>query len=158
MTSITPEQATQYVRTMTLAWLKMDDALAATLYTDDYQYRFHPMKAPVEGIDGIRDYWVREGVLQRELDIYWKDPVVSGRTLSVEIWSTMKYVGPMSDFGLGADALDDEGQSTDVTVAWVYVADFASNGLCCEMREYYHVFEGIHPPPSDYVHRAGRTT
>ena len=155
MTPLTPEQAAQYVKTMTLAWLRMDDELAATLYTDDYQYRFHPMKPPVEGIAGIRDYWIREGLRQKDLDIYWKDPVVSARTLSVEIWSTMRYVGPLSDFGLGADASQDKGQSTDVTVAWVYVADFAPRGLCREMREYYHVFEGIHPPPPQYEHRAG---
>lgn len=113
------------------AWIIRDAERLAQLFTEDAAYHSHPFRPPYQGRAAIADYWRRATATQEELELRWGTPIVSGNHLAVEWWATMR-----------------DRDDSDLTLPGCLLVRFAENGLCEELREYWHVEMGsrIAPP------------
>lgn len=107
------------------AWITGDAEQVARLFTEGAAYHSHPFRPPHQGRDAIRAYWQRATASQKELDLRWGAPVIAGNRLAVEWWATMHDTG--------------EG---DLTLPGCLLVRFAKDGLCEDLREYWHVEMG----------------
>jgi SnoaL-like domain len=111
------------------AWIERDPDAAAALFTDDALYREQPYDEPFVGPSGVRDYWARVTATQEAVELEYGTPVVVGDRAAVEWWVTMLNGG------------------AEITLAGEFMLRFDENGLCRELREYWHVGEGRRRPP-----------
>lgn len=113
------------------AWITRDAEGVARLFTDDATYHSHPFRPPSRGRVAIADYWRRATTSQENLDLRWGTPVVAGNRMAVEWWATMRVA-----------------EDGDVTLPGCLIVRFADDGLCEELREYWHVETGrrVAPP------------
>lgn len=113
------------------AWITHNAEQVAQLFTEDAAYHSHPFRPPYRGRTEIHAYWQRATSSQEELELRWGTPVISGNRVAVEWWATMRET--------------DEGE---LTLPGCLVLRFAENGLCEELREYWHIEVGsrILPP------------
>jgi len=114
------------------AWEGRDPDAAAALFTEDSVYREQPYQEPFQGRKGVRDYWAQVTATQEDVKFRYGTPVVSGRYAAVEWWVTMRNGG------------------ADVTLAGEFLLVFDEQGLCRELREYWHFNEGRIEPPSGW--------
>jgi len=114
------------------AWENRDPDAAAALFTDDASYRETPYSEPARGQDGVRAYWASVTSTQQDVTLLTGTPVVQGDRAAVEWWVTMLNGG------------------TEVTLAGEFLLRFDENGLCRELREYWHVGEGRLTPPAGW--------
>ena len=157
MVTLTIERACAFLDAFMQAWLKVDADAAIALISQDFRYWWDPTKAPVTGHDAYREYWLGEGGIQQELDIRWRDPLVSGNSLAVEIWVTMHYAGAeISDPKSAENAQARGTPPKNITSGGCTVFDFNEQGLCREMREYRFVSDGTFEAPEAYRNRAIR--
>jgi uncharacterized protein (TIGR02246 family) len=114
------------------AWLDHNAEQVAQLFTEDALYQSHPFRPPYRGRDEIAAYWLRSTPSQEQLEIRWGTLIVSGNHAAVEWWATM---------------IDPE--DGPLTLPGCLILRFTANGLCDELREYWHVDVGnrILPPP-----------
>ena len=105
------------------AWEQRDPAQAAALFTDNASYHEMPFDAPKAGRAGIRDYWATVTADQRDVDFKSQVVAVNGRT-GVARWSA---------------SLTSAASGARVELDGVFVLQFDSNGLCSELREWWHV-------------------
>ncbi len=105
------------------AWEQRDPAQAASLFTDDASYHEMPFDAPKAGRTGIRDYWATVTADQRDVDFRSQVVAVNGRT-GVARWSA---------------SLRSAASGARVELDGVFVLQFDGNGLCSELREWWHV-------------------
>jgi ketosteroid isomerase-like protein len=104
------------------AWENKDAAAAAALFTADARYQETPYSEPFRGREGIADYWANVTADQRDIDFEFEVLAVDGRT-GVASWSAVFAVGPAGD---------------RVELNGVFVLEFAPQGLCAELREWWH--------------------
>lgn len=106
------------------AWVRRDPDAAAALFTDDALYREQPYEEPFAGAAAVHDYWAKVTASQRDVELRYGKPLVVADRAAVEWWVTMTNGG------------------VEVTLAGSFMLRFAENGLCSELREYWHFGEG----------------
>lgn len=112
------------------AWIERDPDAAAALFSEGAPYREQPYQEPFLGPSGVREYWARVTATQEDVELQYGTPVVEGNRAAVEWWVTMRNGG------------------AEVTLAGEFMLRFDENGLCQELREYWHFAEGkLQPPP-----------
>jgi nuclear transport factor 2 (NTF2) superfamily protein len=114
------------------AWIERDPDAAAALFTEGSLYREQPYDEPFAGPAGVRDYWARVTETQEDVELEYGIPVVDGNRVAVEWWVTMLNGG------------------AEITLAGEFMLRFDENGLCRELREYWHVGEGRTRPPAGW--------
>jgi len=110
------------------AWEEADADLVLTLFTEDASYRSSPFGEPNLGHEGVRAYWERATSSQRGVEVRMGEPVVDGNVVAVEWWTTM------------------ENENGEVTLPGCLLLQFAPDGRCFDLREYWNVEEGRRPP------------
>ncbi len=116
------------------AWITHNAEQVARLFTENAAYYSHPFRSPYRGRAEIQAYWQRATSSQEELEVRWGSPVVSGNRVAVEWWATMREA--------------DEGE---LTLPGCLILRFADDGLCSELREYWHIDVGSRIlPPSEW--------
>ncbi len=116
------------------AWEEADADGAAALFTEDALYRSSIFADAHEGRAAIRAYWTQATAAQRAARVVLGSPVAEGRRVAVEWWTTM----------------EDDGE--EMTLPGCLLLRFAEDGLCEELREYWHLQEGLHDPPRGWGH------
>ncbi len=114
------------------AWVQRDPDAVAELFTEDARYVEQPYAEAFAGREGIRDYWARVTATQSDVELQYGILVVSGQHAAVEWWVTMTNGG------------------ADVTLAGEFLLRFNEDGLCSELREYWHFAEGRLTPPAEW--------
>jgi hypothetical protein len=114
------------------AWIERDPDAAAALFSEGAPYREQPYQEPFLGPPGVRDYWARVTATQEDVELQYGTPVVEGNRAAVEWWVTLRNEG------------------AEVTLAGEFMLRFDENGLCEELREYWHFAEGRLSPPSGW--------
>jgi len=112
------------------AWIERDPDAAAALFTEDAPYREQPYDEPFVGRSGVRGYWADVTATQSEVELEYGTPLVVGNRAAVEWWATLVNDG------------------NEVTLAGSFMLRFDEEGLCSELREYWHFGAGrVQPPP-----------
>ena len=114
------------------AWQRRDPDRAAALFTDDATYQEEPCGEVATGLEGIRAYWARVTSIQRDVEVRLGVPLVQGRRVAVEWWTTMENAGAR------------------ITLAGEFMLTFDESGRCRRLREYWHALDGTHLPPDDW--------
>jgi nuclear transport factor 2 (NTF2) superfamily protein len=115
-----------------VAWELRDPDAAAALFTPDSSYREEPYAEAFSGRQGVHDYWTRVTATQEDIDFRYGTPIVEGDRAAVEWWVTMRNGG------------------ADMTLAGEFLLRFDRDGLCAELREYWHFAEGRQTPPAGW--------
>lgn len=107
------------------AWETRDPEAAAALFSEDAQYYETPFQAPARGRDGVRDYWANATRNQSDVSFSYEIVSVSGDRGMARWWATFRRV------------------SSDETVSLdgVFLLQFEREGLCRELREWWHKAE-----------------
>jgi hypothetical protein len=105
------------------AWEQRDPAQAAALFTADAAYHEMPFDVPKAGRAGIRDYWATVTADQRNVDFKSEVVAVNAAT-GVARWSA---------------SLLSAASGVRVELDGVFILTFDGNGLCSELREWWHV-------------------
>lgn len=127
-----PLTVTEWLAAYRRAWIERDPDAAAALFTDDASYRELPYDKSFIGRSGVRNYWASVTSAQDEVELEYGTPIVESDRASVEWWVTMLNGG------------------AEVTLAGSFVLRFDDDGLCRELREYWHVGEGRLEPPAGW--------
>lgn len=116
-----------------IAWEERDSDALVKLFTTDAEYRDDPYQRGHQGSDGIREYWTTTTSTQADISVRWGNvTITAGNLATLEWWAN----------------LTNEGKP--VTLAGSMFLRFAENGLCQELREYWHLTEGAHSPPAGW--------
>lgn len=115
------------------AWENGDPEEVVGLFTEDASYRSSPFREPNLGHEGIRAYWSRAAGSQEGVQVRMGEPVVDGNLVAVEWWTTMND--------------PDEGE---ITLPGCLLLQFAADGRCFDLREYWNVQQGWLPPHEDW--------
>jgi hypothetical protein len=107
------------------AWEEDDAELVLTLFTEDASYRSSPFREPNLGHEGIHAYWTRAAGRQTGVKVRMGEPVVDGNVVAVEWWTTM-----------------DDPEDGTVTLPGCLLLQFAPDGRCFDLREYWNVEPG----------------
>lgn len=121
-----------WVETYRQAWEESDAEKAAGLFTEDATYRSNIFEEPHVGHAGIIAYWRGVTSTQSDIEVRMGRPIVDGNRVSVEFWTTM----------------DNEG--ADVTLPGCLLLDFAEDGRCRRLHEYYEFTNGRLSPPEEW--------
>jgi ketosteroid isomerase-like protein len=114
------------------AWRTGDDEVLADLFAADAVYTSHPFRAPLVGVEAIREYWRDTTSTQEELDLRFGNPLVVGNRVVVEWWASMR----------------DDGR--EITLPGCLLMRFRPGGRCQELREYWQEEEGRREPPEGW--------
>jgi hypothetical protein len=111
------------------AWQERDPDAAAALFSEAAEYYETPFEAPYRG---------REGVLE-----YWRDATGSQRDVSF----SYEVLSLASNTGIAHWAAEFTriGSGQRVRLDGVLVLVFAEDGLCCTLREWWHVSNSPQP-------------
>lgn len=117
------------------AWETRNGRGASELFVADGVYRAHPLREPYVGRAAIEKYWNEGSGTQEDIHMTIRKPLlVDGRYVASEWYTTLKY----------------EGEET-ILVGSLFL-DFADDGLCRELREYYFIESGsLKRPPSAWT-------
>ena len=99
------------------------------LFTEDASYRSSPFREPNLGHEGIRAYWAGAAGKQEGVQVRMGEPVVDGNVVAVEWWATM-----------------DDPDDGEITLPGCLLLQFAPDGRCYDLREYWNVRDGRVPP------------
>lgn len=105
------------------AWELRDAERAAALFTEDARYHEMPFDAPKIGREGIREYWTTVTADQRDPKVKTQVVAINGRT-GVARWSA---------------TLQSAASGARIDLDGAFVLTFAADGLCSELREWWHV-------------------
>ena len=122
----------EWIDAYSRAWVDADADAVAEIFTEDASYRWHPLREPALGREGIRHYWRTVTATQSDVQVRFGDPVESGRRAAVEFWTIMRNDGEM------------------VTLPGLMLLRFDSDGLCEELRECWNLEPGSHLPPESW--------
>ncbi len=114
------------------AWLNADANAAAALFTKDATYRSNIFEEPHKGREGVAEYWRTVTAVQSDVRVHMGRPFVDGDRVTVEFWTNMKVNGD------------------EVTLPGSMLLDFAPDGLCRRLREYFHYVSGTFGPPPEW--------
>ena len=121
-----------WIESYARAWETANEDLAASLFTEDASYLSSPFREPFRGHDEIRRYWRRGAGSQHETRVLMGRPVVDGRRVAVEWWTTMIEAGG------------------EVTLPGCLLLHLEPDGRCSDLREYWHVEPGRREPFSGW--------
>ncbi len=110
------------------AWVTRDADAAADLFTEDAEYRDQAFSEPNRGRAGVHEYWSTVTASQSDVSVKMGRPFVDGNRAIVEFWTNLK----------------NDGQ--DVTLAGALLLEFAEDGRCRRLREYWFFAPGTTPP------------
>jgi ketosteroid isomerase-like protein len=114
------------------AWEQRDAWAAAALFTPDATYRSNIFEDPHRGREGVRAYWESVTSTQSDARVRMGRPFADGDRVALEFWTNMKVEGE------------------DVTLPGCLLLDFDDEGLCRQLREYWHVEPGTVEPPTGW--------
>jgi len=120
---------TEWIDAYRQAWEDRDPEAAASLFTEDAWYRSNIYEDPHEGRDGVTAYWSGVTSAQSDVSVQMGQPSVEGDRVTVEFWTNMAVEGD------------------PVTLAGCLLLDFAPDGRCRRLREYWNFEQGTHAPP-----------
>ena len=118
-----------WVESYARAWEQNDADLLVTLFTEDCSYRSSPFRVPYLGHEGIRAYWARAAGTQSGVKVRMGEPKVDGNVVAVEWWATL-----------------DDPEDGPITLPGCLLLQFAPDGLCFDLREYWNVQDGAVEP------------
>jgi hypothetical protein len=121
-----------WIREYHRAWVQADEDGAAMLFTEDGIYRSAPHRPPHIGRAEIRRYWREEPCLHEHVDLRFGVPLIDGRRAAVEWWAIVEQNGEVT------------------TGPGCLILRFDENGLCEELREYWHDEPGVRLPPAGW--------
>ncbi len=108
------------------AWKGRDPEAAAALFSRDALYYETPFVAPAQGRDGVRAYWTQ--ATRNQADISFSYEIISvSKGRGIARWQA-RYTRRSS----GANA----------TLDGMFLLEFDDDGLCRELREWWHLSEG----------------
>lgn len=110
------------------AWEERDADAAVGLFTEDAEYRDSAFTEPYQGAVGVHGYWSTVTASQSDVRVKMGRPFADGNRAVVEFWTNMK----------------NEGQ--DVTLAGALLLEFAEDGRCRRLREYWFFSPSATPP------------
>lgn len=122
----------EWVDAYAAAWEARDPAAAAALFTDDASYRSLIFEEPHIGQDGVAEYWRTVTAGQSDVRVEMGRPFVDGDRVAVEFWTNMNANG------------------APVTLAGCLLLDFAADGRCRRLREYWNFTAEAADPPLEY--------
>ncbi|MFP5330902.1 MAG: nuclear transport factor 2 family protein [Acidimicrobiia bacterium] len=114
------------------AWEARDPAAAAALFTEDATYRSLIYEDPHLGHEGVTEYWRTVTATQSDVRVRMGRPFVDGDRVAVEFWTNMTADG------------------APVTLAGCLLVDFAADGRCRRLREYWNFTPESVEPPTEY--------
>ena len=118
-----------WIETYRRAWEENVPEAVVALFTEHASYRSSPFREPDVGHEGIRSYWARTAGTQEGVQVRMGEPVVDGNVVAVEWWTTMRD--------------PDDGE---ITLPGCLLLQFAPDGRCFDLREYWNVQDGrLHP-------------
>ncbi|MFW6074872.1 MAG: nuclear transport factor 2 family protein [Chloroflexota bacterium] len=125
-----------------LAWRTKDDRALAELFTPDGMHRSSPLREPHVGREAIRSYWREATSDQEDLHLQFGEPIVMDDRVAVEWWATMID---------RTWAAEHDAPNPELTLPGCLILRFNAEGLCEELREYWHVeFGGRVSPPEGW--------
>jgi ketosteroid isomerase-like protein len=125
----TRDQIEQWVEGYRRAWEERDGDAAAALFSADASYRDDIFAEPHRGREGVHAYWTGVTAAQSEPRVRMGNPFVDGDDrVAVEFWTTML---------VGGDEL---------TLPGCLLLRFDDEGLCTDLREYWHTLPEIREP------------
>jgi ketosteroid isomerase-like protein len=123
----------EWIEAYAAAWESADPEGAAFLFTDDAEYRSHPLREPHTGREGVREYWAGVTAAQQDVRVRMGEPIVHGRRAAVEWWTTMVDAG-----------------GVDRTLTGCLVLAFADDGRCRGLRECWNAQPRRVEPPEGW--------
>jgi len=114
------------------AWEEADAEAVKALFAEGSSYRSNIFEDPHIGRDGIEAYWAGVTETQSDIVVLMGRPFVDGSRAAVEFWTTMR--------------VDD----ADTTLTGCLLLTFDDEGLCTDLREYWHFTSGILQPPASW--------
>ncbi len=124
--------AGRWVATWVSAWQSHDADAVVALYAEDCVHRSAPFRSAHRGRAGVREYLVGAFAEESAVDsVRFGVPVVDGNRAWVEYWATLR---------------DRDG--APVTLAGSAFAQFNTDGLIIEARDYWHLTPGQVAPPA----------
>ncbi len=114
------------------AWESRDPEAAAALFTEDATYRDQIFEEPHRGTSGVVEYWTSVTEAQSEVTVRMGRPFVEGDRVAVEFWTTMQAGG------------------SPLTLAGCLLLDFADDGRCRHLREYWNLRDEVVDPPAGW--------
>ena len=115
------EQLDRWLRRYGEAWETRDGGLAGSLFTDDGTYCWGPHDSPLQGRDAIRARWQQATETQRDIAFRHEILGTDGNRAFVRWWSTYAELSTGSRVELDG----------------VFVLDFAEDGLCQRLQEWW---------------------
>lgn len=128
----TRTETEKWIEAYRRAWEAADSDAAASLFTENATYRSNIFEEPHRGRSGVRAYWTDVTAAQTEVTVRMGSPVVDGRRVDVEFWTTMLAGGD------------------ELTVCGCLLLDFDEGGLCTALREYWHTLPERREPPAGW--------
>lgn len=114
------------------AWEEADAEAAAALFHEEATYRSNIFQDAFGGRDGVRRYWQEVTRTQEDVHVLIGRPFADGDRVTAEFWTTMRVEG------------------ADTTLAGCLLLHFAEDGLCLDLREYWHFEPGRFEPPPEW--------
>ncbi len=137
-----PQTYLQWIEAYRAAWLQKDVESVAELFTEDGRYLSSPFRPASVGRAAIKEYWRAATQTQQDLRLEFGELFVDGDHVVVEWWATMRDAGWAAVSG----ASDDR-----VTLPGCLILRFNEQGLCEELREYWHAeFGPLRNPPEGW--------
>ena len=118
---MTPDRLDNWLRDYGAAWEGRDAELVASLFAEDGVYCWGPHEPPIEGRDAIRERWSRTTGHQREVAFRHELLGIDGDRGFARWWST----------------ITDTDTGSRVELDGVFVLDFAADGLCTQLQEWW---------------------
>jgi uncharacterized protein (TIGR02246 family) len=120
------------------AWEQADADAVVELFVEDASYRSFIFDEAHVGRDAIRAYWQRATGTQSEARVRMGRPLVDGRHVAVEWWTTLR------EPDVGA-----------ITLPGCLLLRFSAEGLCESLHEYWLQTAGTQEPPPEWGSHGG---
>ena len=104
------------------AWETRDAEAAAALFSADAEYYETPFVAPAVGREGIRSYWANATRNQKDVNFSYEIVSTSGKQGVARWWATFTRCS----------------SGATVSLDGVFLLEFDDEGLCRELREWWH--------------------
>jgi ketosteroid isomerase-like protein len=122
----------EWIEDYAAAWRTGDVEVIGELFSEDAVYRSSPFRPPLVGREAIRGYWEEACSTQEDVSLRVGAPLVQGNRVAVEWWATMRDAG------------------SEVTLPGALILRFSPGGRCAELREYWHIEDGLVDPPDGW--------
>jgi ketosteroid isomerase-like protein len=121
MYELTTATLQQWLASYKNAWETRDAEAAGRLFTQDATYRETPYAEPLRGRSAIRAYWTSVTADQRGIEFQFEIVATNG-CVGVATW-TASFTSTSTGGSVELDG--------------VFVLEFDSDNLCCELREWW---------------------